>query len=114
QEIWEGTHAILAGHALKALRRPASRRAFMAIVEAAEKNAEGKPDLMTALERLLGLKQKLSAGLDELVGNEEGKDLLALRLCEEAFELLRAALLLREVQGPLDVLDTPLSQLACH
>lgn len=32
QEIWEGTHAILAGHAIKALRRPAGRKAFEALI----------------------------------------------------------------------------------
>ncbi|MBI3552953.1 MAG: acyl-CoA dehydrogenase family protein [Elusimicrobia bacterium] len=32
QEIWEGTHAVLAGHVEKALRRKDSRRAFEALV----------------------------------------------------------------------------------
>ena len=112
QEIWEGTHAILAGHALKALRRPASRRAFLAIVEAAEKNADGRRDLLEALERLLGLKAKLVGRLDELAGNEDDKDLAALRICDDAFELLRLALLLRESQGPLDVLPAKFAEMA--
>lgn len=111
QEIWEGTHAILAGHALKALRRPASRKAFLAIVEAAEKNAEGKQELMAPLERLLGFKHKLVATLDELAGNEDDKDLLALRICDEAFELLKLALLLREAQGSLDILEARFSDM---
>jgi putative acyl-CoA dehydrogenase len=40
QEIWEGTHAVLAGHVEKALRRKDSRRAFEAML-----GAERLPDL---------------------------------------------------------------------
>src|SRR6185369_17165816 len=112
QEIWEGTHAILAGHALKALRRPASRRAFFSVLESAEKNAEGRRELLAPLEKLLGLRERLSSQLDELAGNEDDKDLAALKICDAAFDALRLALLLRESQGPFDVLETRFAEMA--
>ena len=40
QEIWEGTHAVLAGHVEKALRRKDSRRAFMSLLGGAEPGLE--------------------------------------------------------------------------
>lgn len=64
QEIWEGTHQILAGHAVKALRRPASRKAFDALV---------------------GEHQSLLTGVSE---EDEG----GLALCEAAFKALIRAL----------------------
>jgi len=41
QEIWEGTHAVLAGHVEKALRRKDSRRAFEALAGGASLDGSG-------------------------------------------------------------------------
>ena len=73
QEIWEGTHDILGGHFLKALRRPASRKAFNSLL------ASGG--------------QTLPKGAEDLPVEE---------CCAQAYRVLCLALLKREAGGPLD------------
>jgi alkylation response protein AidB-like acyl-CoA dehydrogenase len=76
QEIWEGTHTILAGHVLRALRRSASFNSFDAIL------AKGKPDSRKALkERVEALRA---------APTEEPAD--SLEICAGAYRALAAAL----------------------
>ncbi len=73
QEIWEGTHPILAGHAAKALLRPRSGSAFRALLH---------PDDQ---ERLSERTRRLAAA-----GAPEREE-AALPLCERAFSYLVAS-----------------------
>lgn len=68
QEIWEGTHPILAGHALKALRREPSREAFLSIL----------PDDIANL-------------LSERLGDHDDSE--AVSVCEHAYQSLTTSLL---------------------
>ncbi len=97
QEIWEGTHPILAGHALKALRRPASGQAFSRLLDQA-----GNRGPAPARAVLADLRKKLDARVAALraAPTEEPEDAVA--LCLLAYRTLGTALLLREAGGPLD------------
>jgi putative acyl-CoA dehydrogenase len=68
QEIWEGTHPIIAGHALKALRRERSRAAFLALLDDEARKA-------------------VSAGL---AGYDEAD---AVAVCELAYDAYKASLI---------------------
>ena len=97
QEIWEGTHAILAGHVLRALKRPASQKSFIALALPPEGThgpaADQARDASRQLGEMLGALGPGSA--DERAG--EG-----LRLGALAWQALLPSLLLRESAGPLD------------
>lgn len=73
QEIWEGTHPILAGHAEKALRRKASREAFLGML---------KPGPRRGFEERLRAHESL--GDDERAAARES-------LCDAAYAALVAA-----------------------
>jgi alkylation response protein AidB-like acyl-CoA dehydrogenase len=88
QEIWEGTHLVLAGHVLKALRRPASGAAINAILSNGERAIS--PWLARRLEELRAAPS-----------SERPED--ALEICAMIWRALQQALLRREASGPLDV-----------
>ncbi len=88
-EIWEGTHAILASHVAKALRRNASRAAFDALLDRCEKAAR-RPGLELVLAALLKEKKRLSHEKEHLA------------LFRSAFRALTLGLLARESGGPLE------------
>ncbi|MBI5245868.1 MAG: acyl-CoA dehydrogenase family protein [Elusimicrobia bacterium] len=88
QEIWEGTHLVLAGHALKALRRPASGAAIYAILSKHE--CQDGRRLARRLEKLRSAP-----------ASERPEDVL--EICAATWRALRVALLSREASGPLDV-----------
>jgi len=75
QEIWEGTHAVLAGHALKALLRPESRASFEALLDGGESS------------RLLSVEL---SGLE--VADDARRLARALPVCDLAFQALRGSL----------------------
>lgn len=85
QEIWEGTHGVLASHVLRALKRPSSRVAFFELV--AGQKAAGKLE-----------------GLMERVGTAAPEERAAegLQACALAWRALSQALLQREAGGKLD------------
>jgi hypothetical protein len=85
QEIWEGTHPILAGHVLRGLRRASSRDAFL-------KLCGDSPD---ASELVLVLQALGPAGAEERA--PEG-----LRAASLAWNALVPRLLRREAGGALD------------
>ena len=88
QEIWEGTHLVLAGHVLKALRRPASGAAIKSILS----NYDGDDT------------RRLARRLEELrstPASERPEDVL--EICAATWRALQLALLRREASGPLDV-----------
>ena len=87
QEIWEGTHLVLAGHVLKALRRPASGAAVKAIL------SNGGDDGRRLARRLEELRSTPAS--------ERPED--ALEICAATWRALQLALLRREASGPLDV-----------
>lgn len=87
QEIWEGTHLVLAGHVLKALRRPASGAAIKAVL------AGGGREVSPRLARRLG-------ELRAAPTSERPED--ALEICAATWRALQVSLLLREASGPLD------------
>lgn len=97
QEIWEGTHPVLAAHAAKALRRGASRKAFDRLLDAGAKAAE-EAKWKDALAELKDCRGRLDQGDD-------------MALCDAAFRALALALFMREAEGPLDI-ATPFSRLA--
>ena len=104
QEIWEGTHPILAGHALRALRRPASREAFFKLCALPRgKRGELAEEAADAARRLREALAALKPDLAEERAHE------GLRLCDLAWRALSLSLLLREADGPLDVEGTFLS-----
>ena len=45
QEIWEGTHAVLAGHVVKALKRPSCRAAFESLIAPDRLNSAANSEL---------------------------------------------------------------------
>ena len=87
QEIWEGTHPILAGHVLRALRRPASRAAFFALL------APPKDDKSEAAQTAVSAARKLASLLDGLstVADEKAQD--GLKACSLAWKALSLAAL---------------------
>lgn len=92
QEIWEGTHPILAGHALKALRRPASRAAFESLLAEGGGAVEGLPEA----------RRKLKEALDGLAGLQAGEaEAQALPIAGLAFHALLLALTARHAGTPL-------------
>ena len=88
QEIWEGTHLVLAGHVLKALRRPASGAAINVFL-----SGNGRLDSPWLTRRLEELRAAPSP--------ERPED--ALEICAAIWRALQLALLTREASGPLDV-----------
>jgi len=76
QEIWEGTHPIIAGHALKALRRERSREAFLSML----------PDASANL-------------LSERLGMYDESE--AVSVCEHAYDSLKDALMLSRESVPV-------------
>jgi len=72
-EIWEGTHPVLAGHAAKALRRPRVLESFLARVEGAD------PDALQRFGALLA---------ESRSWNEEDRSLRDEELAAEAYLLL--------------------------
>lgn len=88
QEIWEGTHLVLAGHVLKAMRRPASGAAIKAILS----NHECRDSRWLA-RRLEELRSAPASDRPEDV----------LEICAATWRALQLALLTREAAGPLDV-----------
>ena len=90
QEIWEGTHPILAGHVLRALRRPASRVAFFALLMP-PKGAEGD-----AAEEAAAASQKLAALLDGLSSAADERAQDGLKAVALAWKALSLSTLLRE------------------
>ncbi len=72
-EIWEGTHPILAGHAAKALRRPRVLESFLARVSGAD------PDALQRFSTLL---------VESRSWNEEDRSLRDEELAAEAYLLL--------------------------
>ena len=88
QEIWEGTHLVLAGHVLKALRRPASGAAIKAIL-----SNHGCHDSRWLVQRLEQLRSAPASDRPEDV----------LEICAATWRALQLALLSREAAGPLDV-----------
>ena len=88
QEIWEGTHLVLAGHVLKALRRPASGAAIKALLS----NHECEDSRW--LTRRLGELRSAPA-------SDRPEDVL--EICAATWRALQLALLTREASGPLDV-----------
>lgn len=94
QEIWEGTHPILAGHVLRALRKPASRKAFFAVLAGAADSAVGGrvEELSDRLERLL----------DEGPEPPEERAAAGLRAADLAWTALTLSLLAKASGTPLD------------
>ncbi|MEQ1917928.1 MAG: acyl-CoA dehydrogenase family protein, partial [Elusimicrobiota bacterium] len=88
QEIWEGTHLVLAGHVLKALRRPASGTAIRALLSNHE-----CPDSRWLARRLEELRSAQASQRPEDV----------LEICAATWRALQRALLMREATGALDV-----------
>ncbi len=97
QEIWEGTHPILAGHALKALRRPASGQAFSRLLDQAASRGPAP-----ARAALADLRKKLDARVAALRADPTGEPADAVAVCLLAYRTLGLALLCREAGGPLD------------
>ncbi len=97
QEIWEGTHPILAGHVLRALKRPASRQAFFSLCEL-PKGANG-PAADAASEASRRLVELLD-GLGPGSADDRAHD--GLRAVALAWRALSLSTLLREAGGPLD------------
>lgn len=91
QEIWEGTHPILAGHALRALRRPASRSAFLALCRPPAGSTGPAADAAREASRKL---EELLAGLGPGSAAERAPE--GLRACALAFKALGTTVLLRE------------------
>lgn len=89
QEIWEGTPPVLHGHLAKALRRAASREAFLRL-------CAGAGDAMLS---------RLRAEFSREAPDEE-------RLARLSFAALGTALLTREAGGALDRGARPLARLA--
>lgn len=90
QEIWEGTHAILASHALKALLRPRSGAAFFALLQGKDGElSERRADLERRLNSLrsTGDEERLRRGSE---------------VCALAFRALGLALLLGASGTDLD------------
>jgi putative acyl-CoA dehydrogenase len=103
QEIWEGTHGVLAQHAAKALRRPASREAFLALLDSCAKGAAKRKGAAGGLELLGEARHRLGKALERAAeAAPEERDALALELCDQAYACLSLALRLREAGGPLD------------
>lgn len=108
QEIWEGTHPILAGHALKALRRPAGGAAFSRLLDSC-----GEEGPKPARERLLDLRRNLDARIAALRAAPKKEAADAVDLCLTAYRTLGLALLLKYSGGPLDA-DGILSRAAAR
>lgn len=104
QEIWEGTHLVLAGHALKALRRQASGKAIAVILSDGERSASRVPELEAPLRALRRDSAWLAQRLAELrsaPASERPEDVL--RICAVTWRALRLSLMMREASGSLDV-----------
>ncbi len=104
QEIWEGTHLVLAGHVLKALRRPASRSAFKSILADGERGAAAAPGLEAPLRAMRQESRWLEKRLEALSAagaSQRPEDILG--ICAAVWRSLQLALLTREAAGPLDV-----------
>lgn len=95
QEIWEGTHPILAGHVLRALRKPASRKAFWVLIEGSR---GGGP----ALDRVAESRERLAALLDRKPEPPEERAAAGLEAADLAWRALTLSLLVRAADGPLD------------
>ncbi len=95
QEIWEGTHPILAGHVLRALRRPASRKAFFTLCRG--KGAKGSAAAST--EACLS---ELGSLLDRAPEPPESRAAVGLFAGELAWKAVTLSLLGREAGGRLD------------
>jgi hypothetical protein len=95
QEIWEGTHPVLAGHVLRALRRPASRKAFFALLDV------GAPAGQAA-DAIAGSKAELARLLDRKPEAPEERAAVGLLAGELAWKAATLSLLQREAGGPLD------------
>lgn len=98
QEIWEGTHSILASHALKALLRPRSGAAFLALLNSKDSRLK---------ELRVGLEKKLT---EMRQAGEEERLRQGSKICEMAFSALGHALLLEGSGTELDT-GTPLKKL---
>jgi len=97
QEIWEGTHPILAGHVLRALKRPASRDAFLALCAPPKGARDAAAAAASEAARSLA---ELLDSLGPGSADERAHD--GLRACAHAWRALSLATLLRAAGGPLD------------
>lgn len=110
QEIWEGTHPILAGHALKALKRADAFAGFEAVLNAAVKKKPAK-EALPHLERLRESRARLNGELKVLSSASTAeKRRRALPVCRLAYEALVTALLIRDAGSDLEV-ETPFLKL---
>ncbi|MBI5200026.1 MAG: acyl-CoA dehydrogenase family protein [Elusimicrobia bacterium] len=94
QEIWEGTHPILAGHVLRALRRPASRKAFFSLCKGKQKGPSA--------EAVVAALADLEAVLDRSPETPKSRAAIGLLAGDLAWRAISLSLLGREAGGRLD------------
>ncbi|MBI4347305.1 MAG: acyl-CoA dehydrogenase family protein [Elusimicrobia bacterium] len=95
QEIWEGTHPILAGHVLRGLRRPASRKAFFRLLD-------GDLPKGPAAEAVAAAKRELERLLSGGAEKTEDRGAVGLLAGDLAWRAVSLALMLRKAGGRVD------------